>query len=302
MDKEQFKQEMLKIAEYWFGEDNYIISEKVADRRNYIHLDCLFPDKVIKNSKGQKHNILGFILRISFYTDETGLIRYFSLTGYRKKLSSIEAYNGYAFSHLSSIGSSNFCFGSGPLSNVISVFMSTCFNKLDEKALKTQFDRFFVLFNGYLEWESLEGGPYANMPTTNNGNPRQYDANVVKMIKQRLLNYYKQNPQEFALYKNSSFSFSCDKMRIFETLKKENFKSYHTYIDRNKQGVPIQQELTINTTYQYAWGDKMYDTEVFYERQDLSKFEKGVPFNICSLVGNNIEDEINSFFRYEYEQ
>ncbi len=124
---------------------------------SYITYYIYYPEFTIKNSNDQSHKITDFYLRIKFWK-ERGVLS--DVSGMRTTLSQAEKQSGYPHSHLSSSVVTSgqwggFCFGRGPISKSI--------NRLGSEFNEREFEIFMHGFQVFLEWESLEAGPYQYM-------------------------------------------------------------------------------------------------------------------------------------------
>jgi len=147
--------ELFKIMdklEEFYG-DNYSID--FYDCNTYkVHIKYL--EIIIKNSIGNKHKIHNLYINFRLRTNGNGSFKMSTgLGGFREIVSSAEYNYGYYHSHLSS-QQGGFCMGSSQLGNLI------CF-ELNTKITEDNLVQFFILLDAYLEWESLEGGPYRRM-------------------------------------------------------------------------------------------------------------------------------------------
>lgn len=148
-----------EICEFIYG-DNFELRpiegrEWKANSADRYKLTIHFPEIIIRNSKRRKHTITN--LYVAFFFNE--LMEHTSgWHGIRGTLSLEEAVSGYSHSHLSrSCWSwSGFCLGSGEVTNIYADLIAAKFNP-------DTFRKAMLALLSYVEWESLEGGPYIQM-------------------------------------------------------------------------------------------------------------------------------------------
>ena len=148
-----------EICEFIYGDNFELrpveVREWKANGADRYKLTIHFPEIIIRNSKGRKHTITN--LYVAFFFNE--LMEHTSgWHGIRGTLSLEEAASGYSHSHLSrSCWSwSGFCLGSGEVTNIYADLIAAKFNP-------DTFRKAMLALLSYVEWESLEGGPYIQM-------------------------------------------------------------------------------------------------------------------------------------------
>lgn len=125
-------------------------------RENNIYFIILYPEITIKNSLNLSHTIYNLYVRILYDTAKED----FYLSGMRPLLYLND--NGYKHSHLDPHNDdryTSFCLGSGTTLSISLNGGELKREKNNENYLKL----FFHSLNSYLEWESIEGGPYQRM-------------------------------------------------------------------------------------------------------------------------------------------
>ncbi len=131
--------------------------DDIMDDSNYIFY-IKYPIINISNSKGMTHVIKDFYLKLEF--SPNGYLQKDQLSGTRGILSQAEKQSGYAHSHLSTTATTGhwggFCWGDGPIGVDAYELQTTGFDEI-------KFEMLMYAFSTYLEWESLEGGPYAKI-------------------------------------------------------------------------------------------------------------------------------------------
>lgn len=150
--EETFKNILLS----YYKENLYQESEH--SRHFIIH----YPEIIIQNSVGRSHKIYDLFVKLTVsYEGNWMFIRF---EGTRISFSQKEVEQGYCHSHLSqainySFNFTDFCLGTGHL---------THYNKIK---IETNCDILYTLpaaIDRYVEWESLEGGPYRKISSLEN--------------------------------------------------------------------------------------------------------------------------------------
>jgi hypothetical protein len=139
------KEELKKVLISYYGDNFYIDGS---------HFVLHYPHIKIQNSLGKEHDIYDLFFKIDV-DNHTPDNLYLNFYGCRTTLSDGERNNSYLHSHLNPSNSrgsyQNFCTGSGHMNDYRNIR-----NKDKLMSLPIAIDR-------YLEWESLEGGPYRHM-------------------------------------------------------------------------------------------------------------------------------------------
>lgn len=131
-----------------------------------LEIKILYPKLTIRNSKGMSRELLNMVVVLGLEScSDKWLIQEFS--GARLTLTMGEYLAGYVHSHLPRIAifenekalkSYRFCTGNGHIT--VSQLEYGSHNSLEN------FEAFVLMIQPYLEWESLEGGPYIYMDNT----------------------------------------------------------------------------------------------------------------------------------------
>ena len=174
-------------ARYTFDFENpdrgYLLSTYMFPRDKQYCLIIKFPIIKITNSANQEHEIedLYVVLPFNGYGNSST-----SIYGFRSTFTNIEMSINYNHSHLPGLSEGKidrFCLGSGPLVEILHRMNTKPFDK-------DLFSYFLANLTVYLEWESLDGGPYRKISdllikntdvVTNN--------NVIYLHLKNLLNY-----------------------------------------------------------------------------------------------------------------
>lgn len=160
--------DVYKIAEDVFGPERVCLDimnsnwvEDHKERTSYF-IVIHFPEINLTNSKGQKHTIRDIFVRFSIgnirdnETDSGEFLASINMQGRRSTFTLKEAESGYSHSHLSTFNNwGSFCLGASSFAIL-----------LDQVKLSLAEEDWFLLFfsvEKYLQWESLEGGPYSRI-------------------------------------------------------------------------------------------------------------------------------------------
>jgi hypothetical protein len=127
------------------------------EESSFCTLMIFFPEITITNSVDASHVIKEFYVKLQFIKSNGVL---YDFAGTRTLLTQAEVQSNYAHSHCGSAASKGdwggFCLGNGPINSQI--------NRLKLHGVSTEnylvFEMFLIGLQAYLEWESLEGGPY----------------------------------------------------------------------------------------------------------------------------------------------
>jgi len=156
---------MSNLLDSNYGENNWdIIGSNI-----YIHFSGFY----IKNNTS-KNYIKDLYVIISFYKNEDVGFK-LTLWGRRATLSPMEYVKNYSHSHLSQGGFNigKFCLGSGPITQTLSVLQDTYTDDL--------FQLFLYQINEYIQWESLEGGPYRKIRNLYANTKVSYDRSLSRI-------------------------------------------------------------------------------------------------------------------------
>jgi len=298
-----------KIITDYFGEENVFIDK---DRNRIV---IFFPEKQVTNSNNAFHKIYNVYVFIDYMygsrlndsSESNSFKRYFIKTessrrgirfdishGARTLFSEEEKNSGYVFSHFSrNLGSScSCCLGSG-----------TALSQLNERTLNNEESilGFCIALDKYLEWESLEGGPYikiSEIRTVNNSSQRltaekkYYDTiftNIIKSEDSLILNIdenFNINIDNSVLAKHSPYFKQKGSMFTLEISKLKSLGSFKKKETTSETKVPFScstfkfKDKTITTAYYDPSLNKTKDLDI------LSKeYEPFYP-NTSSFISN----------------
>lgn len=127
---------------------------------SYYMIIVRFPEVTVKNGKKMETNIKDLFVRLPFNTDWTSHSR---MEGRVLTFDYAHFHSSYSHSHLNrNQGTSwnRFCLGSSELSAI-----STEWQMYDHEFDIMEFELWMYQIDAYVQWESLQGGPYIRMET-----------------------------------------------------------------------------------------------------------------------------------------
>jgi len=150
-----------------------------------------FPAFTISNSKGERHDIKDLYIKLTYRHINKTFDGY--INGARTSITKSELNGNYAHSHLPSITENNvgtfsdFCLGRSTLSMLLSdlVTLEMVENKLED--IKLRFMLVLMEIENYLQWESLEGGPYRQISNINSGELKSLTHSDSRMLSKPIL-------------------------------------------------------------------------------------------------------------------
>jgi len=298
--KKYLEEKLSPIIDYLHEKENYVFFITSNDE---IGLDIKYPKKVVTNENNDTITIYDFILHLTFSlrSDDVMLI---NLSGARGALTQAQYNAGYLFSHCSHGISdrARFCFGSGPLDAHVSQLFSMNYSILTDGKLR-KFEQFLILFDAYLEVESLEGGPYIKMSSVNTSNKVLFNHNVVSFGEINNFMIYYFNKEDFTFVKNSDiYSVKITDSGI-EKLSKQ-FTNYLVFSENEQEYTPVKNNnSTAPETFSalYSFGGKANRIKVVKEEE---KEEKELSLFFSIKLKNNLEatltDKFNRFLHHTY--
>lgn len=138
------------------------------------HILIHFPAFTITNSKNARHDIKDLYIRLQY--NHPNKVFSGGYDGARTSITKSELNGNYAHSHLPSITDtsvgafSGFCLGRSTLSYLLSDLATLEMKEEKLEDIKLKFLLVLMEIENYLQWESLEGGPYRRMSNINSGN------------------------------------------------------------------------------------------------------------------------------------
>lgn len=345
-DIENFCEDVEKVFNNYFTLNNCDYTWTIEKDRVIGEIKVFFPEKNVENSNGRKHTIKNVYCRINcnIYLDYSSsnnpIIDFFSqnvlnkgtdnirvtLTlsgGARTKLSEAEYNSGYVFSHFSQYRGtewSRVCLG-GDATTLTKYNSPRAINKSD---LEHYTFGFCVALDRYLEWESLEGGPYikiSQIPQTSTPN----------ISEERLDKYFSFNENSlfhllFDDYENPLDNYIIDvtengEIKFGSALEKKLqkiplfynngdvvspkalLKYYQTFnidsVDKNQENIV----KTVGSNFFNFKGKLLGRLQVYANQTDLnslkhiSQFEE-MPKDLLNVISSNIKNLI----QYEFER
>jgi hypothetical protein len=149
---DEITEEIFNITKEVYSEDRVMYEEK--EKLITIH----FPEVIITSSAGKKTQILKDIfIRLSFVS-RSGKVKLYLVEFMRTTFTYAQIKAGYSHSHVSggiNAWSTSVCQGNTPLKKAYSL--------LNMEYTEKDYTDFLYLLNNWMEWESVEGGPYRKM-------------------------------------------------------------------------------------------------------------------------------------------
>lgn len=174
---------------------------------------------IIKNTNNEKHTIYDLFVCILLNSDFTPYDS--NIYGFRTSKTQIEYNKCYNHSHLSVdeiLKIRKFCTGAGVIDDYLVITKG-----LDIIKNELTFETLFETLNSYLEWESLEGGPYIRISELYSVNNSIYTPS--KIVIKKLLTVFKQFNVNLPILitSNKEININEDKLlSIIISLIKEN--------------------------------------------------------------------------------
>lgn len=253
-----------RLAVQIYDKDNVFVTDRDNMGSPSKTIDIKFDKLIIRNSKGNTHEIRDIFASIAFTRwnidgqkpkgDSTVL----SLNGFRTSYDVLEAFNNYTHSHLSSSSTgriSTFCLGDST-SDFAKAYIQFQYAYNDESVEDEDFERkayiMITYLKFYLEWESLEGVPY------------------MKIANLRCTGHYRNKSYAIDRHANASSWHNTLVAKAYSILKEEGIfitlSGTNPYV-RVKYSKGLERALTkyIDVPYQYV-KDGMY-----YNREDIEE-------------------------------
>lgn len=290
---------------------------------NWCHLLIIhFPIITIKNNKGRSHIIKDFYLNM--YFDKTFKVSS-SLFGKRGTVTLEEYLKGYSHSHASNgIGRDwgGMCLGEGtPLVNMFSVLADPNNFNLDNMTA------LMLLIKGYVEWESLEGGPYKKIgdlvPTQKVNIQTNFSNLKVIAVKEFLLREIQNNEKYNNLIiiskENSKFKININTNSFTEFANNYLSKDYvygseelclkndnDEYFNITNNGVVNIERALAEANQTIASNDRV-ERRIHYKGQSIktvvvnesfgdSNITKCINPNFLSMIMKSIMKDINKYY------
>lgn len=236
--------DMASLLDSTIGENEWdVIGSKI-----YIH----FPGFYIRNNSA-KTFIKDLYVIINFNENNCFHI---SLQGQRATLSPIEYAKSYSHSHLSNgnFSRGTFCLGSGPIAQTLGILNSGEYSS-------DIFQLFLYQINDYLQWESLDGGPYRKISYLYANTKVKYDKNF----------YYSSIFKDF-IRKKVKYSIAVSNNGIQVHIDEKDLKD-KMYLDLSQQVIKFEgsyyrgsfiEELPHSFTphFLFTFNDKEINTKV----------------------------------------
>ena len=203
-----------------------ILDDLYSDRWDWDSKDRIrihFPAFTITNSKGERHDIKDLYVELKYNHS----IKVFngSYKGARGSVTKSELNGAYAHSHLPSISRENvgkfnsFCLGSSTLSYLLSDLATLDMTPAKLEDIKLKFMIVLMEIENYLQWESLEGGPYRRMSNINSGTLTLLMSRDIRLISEKIVSpiYYDINANTYKP------QIKFNHKGLLEVIKNDNF-------------------------------------------------------------------------------
>ena len=291
---EKLEEQFAPIIDFLHEKENYIFSK----RNDKYCIDIRYPKKVVKNQYGEEHTIYDFILTLSLYVNNTVLC-FYGLIGNRGALTKAEYDANYLFSHCSrSHSNATFCFGSGPLYQSVNNIMSVNdFLNPTEKD-KKNFEKFLILFDSYLEWESIEGGPYIKMREIGTSKKTRYniDNSVINRAKIFIKSVFDINDFTIRRISDLSYYVSINPSAVEKLYKG---KIGLVIIQGNEEYIKDSNEDS-NFSLSYNWGNENLVVKRIKENTEEKEVELVVSRQLIRILENNLTKSFNKYLHFNY--
>ena len=242
------------------------------DRLYKNRLTIHFPEIEIKNSKKQSHKIYDFYLSLFFNDD----FKIYSKVYGRKQTYSLEEFNkSYSHSHCSPdrYNWSKMCLGDDtPIAELVYT-MASSNNSFSESNLM----KLLLLIQGYIGWESLEGGPHQRMEEIGNARGAVFT------------NWHRDSIKDcYSTVKDNLPIINKDKLITFSNVNK-----FNKFVINSELLEPLLSNLTYNHSNYTCFksGDEYYTSNV-----DNTQYE-----NTIDRHNREIRDTMNNSRRIEYK-
>lgn len=187
-NRDDCKRYLTTILSSIYPKEDFDVSNIKIGSSNMIFADVTihYPHIEITNTTGATHDIYDLYVRFTFGFDsinslitlnDTRLAR----TTFAPK-ENIGGANFYIFSHAHvretpwKMENENFCYGSDtPISRLV--------RKTRSGVLLTDLSKLFIVFNEYLKWESLEGGPFYVFGSLADSDYKEYEPHLLPHYK-----------------------------------------------------------------------------------------------------------------------
>lgn len=269
----------------------------ITVKENHYSAVIHFPEFEITNSRGESHIIKDLYFRVSF--NELGLVK--GLWGSRSTVSYAEYISEYRHSHLSNSACQSwgdFCLGGTDLSMLVSE-MGASFDP-------NMWEAFLHRLPDYLNWESLQGGPYRKMayiqmPSNSRSSTRFITDGHVKTLSR----YMSSLPLKvIQLGHNELLAVDNKQPEVIEKVVTDAFiRKFGSYNDhkryfilKNKLTGEVVNEDTTNDNLQ-LYQDKLEIINKNYLEMPIMVDEKGDP--ICIKIEDLITEKTEKHNKIE---
>lgn len=291
-----FLDNLHEIGKVWYGEHYRIVSTG-----SYIKFYFRYPEKKISNGR-INHTMRDLIICFTFIYNGKLLI-FSSANGSRGVLTPGEKAANWGFSHMNGLALANFCYGDGPLYDVMMRKLPGITDWLTMPDYRL-FERALVLFDTYLSWESLEGGPYRKLSDIGGEREekKQFSSSLLETFYLNVALDIKNNPRLLKPVLRAGF-FYVDRDFIERYILSSNKEIYRHYeVIVNSRGNEIQNATQARgyVGYSVTFGDETYDATYYSEQEKKELGTKKISTIAMDYFSTKIEKRLNKFIYSEY--
>lgn len=261
--------------------------------RDDYALMIYFPDINITNSQGHNHNIKDLYVTLRF--DNKGCKGQF--LGTRSTRTELELKSNYTHSHLSSgsrIGHLNpFCTGTGEI--------NLCIANLISEFSGIKFKAFLAILKPYLDWESLEGGPYIKI---SNISDKQviYDNYHTYWDIDQYTNTVKNNLDKLTIYINEEGIFDIqtqDIESLFDVDKIDQrivvYKdvetlNYYSLQNNNSNNIQVDKDAL------FVFKDQPVFAKIINKEVNKNNLIKTIHPNVTKRIREQLSQRVNEYY------
>lgn len=272
-------------------------------RGSYYSLYIHFPEITISNSRKKSHIIHDLYVRFDFKLKDmshTG-----NIYGVRGKLSYGEFNSNYSHSHLSTsyrFSFGPFCLGRSEFSNTFMGLKADIWNQ-------DNFRKLLIMLYGYVQWESLEGGPHiqmSNIKTGSNSRSTNVNKDHIEQAYRQFLVLNKSFPlklqnerglNKFIVDNNSDFEklvTKCTDLKKIKTVDGTYLNIITSNIEANRQIDRINRDYG-NSSSIFTYKGKSIKPIVMRYDDKTEDQELVADPKITSGVKNMLEKEVNNY-------
>lgn len=271
-------------SEYKFKDNPY--------DKDYV-LMIYFPDINITNSQGHSHDIKDLYITLKF--DDKGCKGHFF--GTRSTRTELELRSSYTHSHLgnnSRIGYLNrFCTGTGEI--------NLCIANLISEFSSIRFKAFLAILKPYLEWESLEGGPYIRISNISDKKVI-YDTEYTGWDLRYFSEMVENNLDKLSIYTNEEGIFDIQTEDIENLFDVETIDSrmvvykdvetlnYYSLQNSNSNNVEVDKDVL------FIFKDQPIFAKIIEKKVNKDNLIKTIHPNVTKRIREQLSQRVNEYY------